>query len=117
MIEAQGTGVDQYGIAVNAGFGSDRETWRNYRIEMHLAAMHDEGLAEMMTPGFEETAGLLQASAEKMGVPTEKAAALAWFMHVHAIGISLLFAVMPSISAIDNRYMARHLGALLRSHA
>lgn len=117
MIEAQGTGVDQYGIAVNAGFGADREVWRNYRIEMHLAAAHDSALAKMMEPGFEETAGLLEESAKRMGVPAEKAAALAWFMHVHAIGISLLFAVMPSISSLDNRYMARHLGFLLRGRA
>ena len=117
MIEEQGTGVDQYGIAVNAGFRADRDSWRNYRIEMHLAAAHNPSLAKMMEPGFEETAGLLRDSAVRMGTSVEMATSLAWFMHVHAIGISLLFAVMPSIGELDNRYMARHLGLLLRGHA
>jgi AcrR family transcriptional regulator len=115
MIEAQGTGVDQYGLAVNAGFLPDREVWRNYRIEMHLAAAHDQRLAKMMEPGFEETAKLLEDSAVRMGVSRDFAIMLAWFMHVHAIGISLLFAVMPAVSEQDNRYMTRHMGALLRS--
>ena len=115
MIEAQGTGVDQYGYAVNAGFGSDRETWRNYRIEMHLAARHNSKLALMMAPGFEETAKLLEDSAIRMGVTPQIASALAWFMHVHAIGISMIFAVMPEVAKQDNRYMTRHLGSVLRS--
>ena len=115
MIEAQGTGVDQYGYAVNAGFGSDRETWRNYRIEMHLAARHNSKLALMMAPGFEETAKLLEDSALRMGVTPQIASALAWFMHVHAIGISMIFAVMPEVAKQDNRYMTRHLGSVLRS--
>ena len=115
MIEAQGTGVDQYGFAVNAGFGADRDTWRNYRIEMHLAARHNPSLARMMAPGFDETAKLLEDSATRMGSTPDSAAALAWFMHVHAIGISLIFAAMPSVALQDNRYMTRHLGSLLRS--
>ena len=115
LIESQGTGVDQYGFAVNAGFGTDRETWRNYRIEMHLAARHNPKLAKMMAPGFEETAKLLEDSAIRMGATTQTAAALAWFMHVHAIGISMIFAVMPKVAHQDNRYMSRHLGSLLRS--
>lgn len=115
MIEAQGTGVDQYGFAVNAGFRSDRDTWRNFRIEMHLAAAHNPGLAKLMEPGFERTARLLEDSALRMGVNAQVAAALAWFMHVHAIGISMIFAVMPAVSQLDNRYMTRHLGSLLRS--
>ena len=115
MIESQGPGVDQYGFAVNAGFRADRETWRNYRIEMHLAAAHNRQLAGMMEPGFEETAKLLEDSAVRMGVEREFAAMLAWFMHVHAIGISLVFAVMPAVAQQDNRYMTRHMGALLRS--
>ena len=114
MIESSGSGVDQYGYAVNAGFGPDREVWRNYRIEMHLAAAHEPVMARMMEPGFEETAQLLQDSALRMHAKPELAAALAWFMHAHAIGISVIYAVMPSIAKLDNRYMARHLGSLLR---
>lgn len=114
MIEAQGTGVDQYGFAVNAGFKADRQVWRDFRIEMHLAAQHNKSLAKMMEPGFEKTAKLLEDSAVRMGVDESTAAVLAWFMHVHAIGISMIFAVMPSVANQDNRYMTRHLGAALR---
>lgn len=115
LIESQGAGVDQYGYAVNAGFGQDRETWRNYRIEMHLAARHNPKLAHMMAPGFDETARLLEDSAIRMGVAPQIASALAWFMHVHAIGISMIYAVMPDVAKQDNRYMTRHLGSVLRS--
>lgn len=115
IIESAGTGVDQYGLAVNAGFRPDRDTWRNYRIEMHLAAAHNQSLARMMEPGFEETAGLLEASAIRMGVTANFAEMLAWFMHIHAIGISLIFSVMPEVATQDNRYMTRHMGAILRA--
>jgi AcrR family transcriptional regulator len=115
IIESAGTGVDQYGLAVNAGFRPDRDTWRNYRIEMHLAAAHNQSLASMMEPGFEETAGLLEASAIRMGVTANYAEMLAWFMHIHAIGISLIFSVMPEVATQDNRYMTRHMGAILRA--
>ena len=114
VIEAGGPGVDQYGQAVNTGFGAERETWRNYRIEMHLAAAHDSTLARFMEPGFEETATLLRDSAMRMSVGEREATALAWFMHVHAIGVSLLFNAIPEIGQLDYRIMARHLGNLLR---
>ena len=114
VIEAGGPGVDQYGQAVNTGFGTERETWRNYRIEMHLAAAHDPTLARFMEPGFEETATLLRDSAMRMGAGVQEATALAWFMHVHAIGVSLLFNAIPEIGQLDYRIMARHLGNLLR---
>ena len=116
MIESEGTGVDQYGLAVNAGFRADRDSWRNYRIEMHVAAAHDPTLARMMAPGFEETAGLLEASAVRMGVTPNYAEMLAWFMHAHAIGISLIYAVMPEVAKQDNRFMTRHLGTILRAN-
>lgn len=114
VIESSGPGVDQYGLAVNTGFGAERETWRNYRIEMHLAAAHDFALARFLEPGFEETATLLRDSAVRMGVGEDEATALAWFMHVHAIGVSMLFNAIPEIAELDYRIMARHLGNLLR---
>jgi AcrR family transcriptional regulator len=117
VIEAGGPGVDQYGQAVNTGFGQERESWRNYRIEMHLAAAHDPTLASFMEPGFEETATLLRDSAVRMGVSVEQATVLAWFMHVHAIGVSILFNAIPEIGQLDYRVMARHLGNLLRPSA
>jgi AcrR family transcriptional regulator len=113
MIDSYGRGVDQYGLAVNAGFTKQREVWRQYRTEMHLAAMHNPRLGSVMLPGFEETAGILQANTQAMGISAELAEALAWFFHIHAIGIAMVFDVYQDIAKLDNRYMARHLGGLL----
>ena len=113
MIDKHGPGIDQYGIAVNAGFGKSREVWRHYRTEMHLAAMYNPRLAIVMAPGFDETAGILEANTARLGVPAELARQLAWFMHIHAIGIAMIYDVYPEIAKLDNRYMARHFSAVL----
>ena len=39
-----GLGTDQYGLIIRAGFGKNRSVWRNYRIEMFLASLHDESI-------------------------------------------------------------------------
>lgn len=107
--EATGLGIDAYALTVNAGYGEQRKTWRNFRTEMHLEAAHNPELAKFMEKGFETTAGFLEKSfiATKIMPPVSNA--LAWYLHSHAIGISLIYNVLPEIATHDNRIMARYM--------
>lgn len=107
VADSAGLGIDAYAFTVNAGYGDQRKTWRNFRTEMHLEAAHNPELARFMEKGFEITAGFLEDSFKKVGVPVSFTRPLSWYLHSHAIGISLIYNLMPSINAHDNRIMAR----------
>ena len=105
--EATGLGIDAYALTVNAGYGDQRKTWRNFRTEMHLEAAHNPDLAKYMEKGFETTAGFLEKSFVATKIMPPISHALAWYLHSHAIGISLIYNVLPEIASHDNRIMAR----------
>ena len=107
VVTTQGMGADQYAFSVNAGFGPERTTWRNYRSEMHLEAAHNPGLAKFMEPGLEVTASFLEENFKNYGATPAIARAVAWFMHSHAIGTSLIFNQVPEVGTQDNRIMTR----------
>lgn len=107
VVAARGIGIDEYALTVNAGYGENRKVWRNFRTEMHIEAAHNPELAAFMVPGFEKASKFLEDSFIEFGVDKPLAHSIAWFLHSHAIGISLIYNVMPSIDQIDYRIMAR----------
>ena len=107
IVAERGLGIDEYALTVNAGYGENRKVWRNFRTEMHIEAAHNPELAAFMVPGFEKAAKFLEDSFTEFGLPAPLVAAIAWFLHSHAIGISLIYNVLPSVDAIDYRIMAR----------
>lgn len=109
MVAEQGIGIDQYAMTVNAGYGENRKMWRNFRTEMHVEAAHDKHLATFMESGFEKAAQFLIDSFLAFGAPEEIAKRVSWFLHSHAIGISIIHSLLPEISEHDNRIMARWL--------
>ena len=107
VVAARGIGIDQYALTVNAGYGENRKVWRNFRTEMHIEAAHNPELAAFMVSGFEKASKFLEDSFIEFGVGEPLAHSIAWFLHSHAIGISLIYNVLPSIDQIDYRIMAR----------
>lgn len=107
VVAERGLGIDQYALTVNAGYGASRKVWRNFRTEMQLEAAHNPELAAFMESGFDKPTQFLEESFIKFGIPAQLAPAIAWFLHSHAIGISMIFKVMPSVAHIDYRIMAR----------
>lgn len=107
MVAEQGIGIDQYAMTVNAGYGENRKSWRNFRTEMHIEAAHNKDLAKFMESGFETAAGFLRGSFIEFGAPEDIANRIAWFLHSHAIGISIIYSLLPEIAEHDNRITAR----------
>jgi AcrR family transcriptional regulator len=107
VVAARGLGIDEYALTVNAGYGPARKTWRNFRTEMHLEAAHNPELARFMESGFETATKFLEDSFRKFGLPDQLATPISWFLHSHAIGISLIYNVLPEVDQIDYRIMAR----------
>lgn len=107
IVASRGLGIDQYALTVNAGFGENRKVWRNFRTEMHIEAAHNPELAKFMEGGFETAAKFLEDSFLEFGIPEQLATPIAWFLHSHAIGLSIIYSVLPEIDQIDYRIMAR----------
>lgn len=116
MVIAEGIGPDKYALTINSGFGDNRKTWRNFRAEMHLEAVHNKGLAGYMESGFEKSAKFLEDSFVSFGAPRTFGTAMAWFLHSQAIGISLIHNQLPEIAGYDNRIMTRWIVSQLPNH-
>ena len=107
VVAERGLGIDQYALTINAGYGENRKVWRNFRTEMHIEAAHNPELAKFMEGGFETAAKFLEDSFLEFGIPQQLATPIAWFLHSHAIGLSIIYSVLPEIDQIDYRIMAR----------
>lgn len=107
VVAERGLGIDQYALTVNAGYGESRKVWRNFRTEMHLEAAHNKELAKFMEAGFDKPTAFLEESFTAFGIPTKLATPIAWFLHSHAIGISMIYNVLPEVAELDYRIMAR----------
>ena len=109
-----GFGADQYGLTIRTGFGNNRMVWRNYRIEMFLASMHDEAIRSKMVPGFESTRQQLVdgISAVPEFGPT-LAQPLSYLMQVLGLGLSILHNAELPLAALDHRIPARYIGAAI----
>jgi hypothetical protein len=74
---------------------------------MHLEAAHNPELAKFLEAGFDKPTKFLEESFIQFGISRELATPVAWFLHSHAIGISLIYNVLPEVDQIDYRIMAR----------
>jgi hypothetical protein len=109
-----GLGTDQYGLTIRAGFGKNRSVWRNYRIEMFLASLHDDGIRSKMVPGFETTRQQLAdgiASLPNFGPALSQP--LSYLMQVLGLGLSILQNAGLKLEELDHRIPARYIGAAI----
>lgn len=114
LAKRHGRTLESYGQFVNAGLLPGRKLWRNFRSEMHLNALHNQEIARIMAPAFTATAQQLQADIAREHVPEELAEAASWMMHDQAIGISVLYALLPRIAELDHRVMLLNLNKHLQ---
>jgi AcrR family transcriptional regulator len=107
-----GLGFDQYGLTVASGFGENRRIWRDYRLEMHLAALHNPKLCELMKPGFEVSRNMLVDSIKSVPILGKRVAEpLSYLMQVLALGLSIMHNLGLPLKTMDHRIVVRHLGA------
>jgi AcrR family transcriptional regulator len=109
-----GFGTDQYGLIVRAGFGDNRKVWRDYRIEMHLAAMNDESVRSKMEPGFQTTRKMLVDGISTVPEYGAKyAQPLSYLMQVLGLGLSIVFNAGVPLRDLDHRIVTRYIGAAI----
>jgi len=109
-----GLGTDQYGLIIRAGFGKNRSVWRNYRIEMFLASLHDESIRSKMVPGFETTRQQLVdgiSTVPEFGPTLSQP--LSYLMQVLGLGLSILQNAGLKLEVLDHRIPARYIGAAI----
>jgi len=107
-----GFGFDQYGLTVASGFGENRRIWRDYRLEMHLAALHNSKLCDLMKPGFEVSRKMLVDSINSVPILGKRVSQpLSYLMQVLALGLSILHNLGLPLKNMDHRIVVRHLGA------
>lgn len=117
-LKTYGLTLDRYGLIISGGLGENRRVWRDYRLEMYLAAMYDERMVKMMGPGFEETRNILVSeSITQEAVSPEFVDPLSWLMQALAVGLGLLFNAGAPVQRLDHRIVIRFLAAAVVQNA
>jgi AcrR family transcriptional regulator len=106
--------ADQFGYVVIVGQSENRRVWRDFRQEMHLAAMYDHELRKMIRPGFEATRNRLVDISRSAGVIAEEFIDPAtWLMHAIAVGLTMLQHAGIAVGKMDHRIVIRFLGSVV----
>ena len=105
---------DQYGFVIMVGQTPQRKIWRNFRQEMHLAAMYDHDLRKMIRPGFEETRNrLVEFTRRSDSVAEEFLDSATWLMHAIPLGLTMLQYAGINVASMDHRIAVRFLGSVI----
>jgi AcrR family transcriptional regulator len=105
-----------YGLSVLAGLQPARQTWRDFRIEIHLEARHRPSLAERLLVSIRETNEVLIDSSRFLReLPREVVGPLPYLIHGLGIGLSVLQNAGVPVDRLDHPRLSVEVGELLRN--
>jgi len=103
---------DEFARSINSALSSRRNQWRNFRLELHVAAMHDKELALGTRSGFDVTRQVLAENIQAVGpFDSRHTEVLSYGMQTLALGFSILHNAGLPLRQLDHRIMVQHLGA------
>ena len=112
LLDEIGAGPSQFGISVSAGMANKRRTWRNFQIEMHLAALHSKQMRVNIKPGSDYIkVKLAQMTSSMPNYGHGVSAALITAMHLVPLGLSILDNLGIDVQSLDHRVPSVYLGA------
>lgn len=97
-----GTPAD-YGELIVAGLSPSRETWRNFRIEIHLEARHSPPLASRLAASIKESNDVIITTSPYLrGIPLEVVSSVRYFIYALGIGIAVLHNTGIPVARLDH---------------
>ena len=98
-----------YGEIIIGGLREQRTLWRNFRLEMHIEARVNPGLAAHMSPGLTETNQFLVETISDYQVPKSLTVPVTYLMQTLAVGFSLLHNAGIPVNLLDHRIMTNYM--------
>ena len=100
---------DMNAMFVRSSLAPNRELWRRYRRELHLAARNDADLAAMMHEAFSESNRALRAAMVRNGAPASVVDVAVMFNLVFAVGLGAVADTGIPLATFDHRVIIRWL--------
>ena len=100
---------DMNALFVRSALAPNRQLWRRYRRELHLAARNDDDLAAMMHEAFSESNRALRAAMLRNGAPTSVVDVAVMFNLVFAVGLGAVADTGIPLATFDHRVIIRWL--------
>jgi AcrR family transcriptional regulator len=109
QIEPEGFSPDDFGLVTIAGLLEDRKTWRNFRVEMHLAARLNRKLAENIRTALSITNERVGAGLGLLPISKTEREAVAFLVHSIGIGLAMLLNAGIAVNELDHRLITRDM--------
>jgi AcrR family transcriptional regulator len=90
----------------HSSLSDHRATWRRYRRELHLAALHHDDIAAELDGEIEFTAGYIAENFEKLGTTAQFAQLLGDSSHAFSFAMSLFHDLGLPVRSYDHRLLA-----------
>lgn len=104
---------EDFGAFVIAGLDKPRETWRNFRVEIHLEARHRKSLAKRMAKNLDENNRQLGEKLSNYAFPNLLQGPVPYLMQAVGMGFNIMQNAGIAVAKIDHPHFTRELVALL----
>lgn len=115
LISTAGFSPEEFGAFVAAGLTPIRQSWRDYRVEVHIAARHDDDLATSMRSTLHETNNRVALGLSQVPGNPDEHRAIAYLVHTIGIGLAILLNLGVPVDELDHRILTREVVAVLAS--
>jgi AcrR family transcriptional regulator len=109
LISSAGFSPEEFGAFVSAGLTPARHSWRNYRVEVHIAARHDKGLAHSIRDTLHETNARVVKGLSQIPGDEREHQAIAYLVHTIGIGLAILLNLGVPVDKLDHRVLTREV--------
>lgn len=108
-----GFAPDQFGAIVIASMRPERETWRNFRIEMYLESKHNPSLLRHLKSALEETNKRLFPGMGLLPVNELEREAILYLTHTIGLGMTVLLNNGIAVDKLDHPQATREMVGFL----
>lgn len=107
--------ADDFGAIVMAGLQESRQTWRNFRIEIHLGAKERPSLSSRMKRNLQETNAFVASGLKPIKRQELAQGPVPYLMHAVGIGFAILQNAGLPVAKYDHRIVTVGLTKLLNA--
>ena len=109
QVKPEGFYPDDFGLVTSAGLRNERKVWRNFRVEMHLAARLNRRLAESIRTALAVTNERVGAGLALIPISKGEREAIAFLVNSLGIGLAVLLNAGIKVDELDHRVITRDM--------
>ncbi len=109
QIKPEGFYPDDFGLVTIAGLRDERKVWRNFRVEIHLAARLNRKLAENVRSALSLTNERVSTGMGLLPISKSEREAVSFLVHTMGIGLAVLLNAGAPVDELDHRIITRDM--------